>query len=903
METHLQIKANRLLEYLLVIDLLFGAILLGPQGSVKAFLSPWLVFFLPGAAVMGLFRKGYDKLSTFLAGSILVGILINFTVRTLMWHFSIVVSPVGMVVAFSLGAGAVLAVAIAGEYDLHLQTTILLDRQDLYLILLVCGAYAAAASFVLLSPYTPTPDELRYSLYARLLNLNGSFPLSAPNSVFAVDFLVSRPLWIFTLATYVEASSATTQSAPMIGTFFLIVLVVATYKAADSLFGKRVALTSSVILALSPSLLVWSFTVLLDIPFASFLLLGYGSYLVSLRMTEGRVVGLRALPFAMAIACFCCAFLTKSINPVFFVPIYFHFLYSVRKSTLRFRAWLLTVLVSLPAAYLALDAADSYFTFVAPNAAIHSELVHILPVTFIGPFFALFHSQLISSGFASSVSPTSVIEGLYYAILSPFTITYPIIFLFLAGLLYAAKEEGLVRTHFTLGISIALVTSLVSSILLQQSLILRQDLFLIPIILIFAAEGIHIDLGKKFPRFLFLSAAVVAIILWVELQLFGTGGVSLGILPGPNQYTLSVYSVNFLLGIGIIIWMALGYARGRVGGTRVLKVLPRSRTGWPVALGLVVLVSVSQFAFFANADPLRSNSSFQELDAWLNKSIHPGDVIMTNYQPTLLSLLNASTLRLVNSSEFRILPVPGNVKAFVDLTVNSTYRYVVLFNSSEYEADRSLANLTEEETWTHTVLETPMAYVGTPSTTQVITVFSLWRGTPTINGGDRYLSFLPSSVLTPVPQFYPFFLSPSLLKSNITTANLHVNFSYYAENLGKKPYEPIYLKFNDSTVLVLSVNPLKDNTPGPGYRYVSIPRSEGKWVNVTVDIGSAVENAFGRGVIKHIHVVVFRLQDASPAILKVRNVTFYYIDPATSVSAAITCSRMSSSGSYRGPCS
>jgi len=831
----LQVASSRLLVLLFLLDLLFTDLLLGFPGNIGAFVAPWFLFFLPGGAVLSL-RKEFGAVSSFIAGSIVAGILINFAARTLMWSLSAVASSTVMIAAFSSGAGALLLIELAREYRSHARTPIRLERKDLYLVLLMCGAYVAVSAFVLATRYTPGPDELHYSLYARLLNLEGSFPLSAPNKAFVFNFVGSRPLWIFTLATYLEVSSATAQAATMIGSFFLITIMVATYKAAEFLFGKTVALTSAVLVALSPSLLMWSSDMLTDVPLASFIILGYGFYLTSLRTAEGRLIGLRTLPFVMTLACFSCAVLTKLTNPVFFIPIYLHLGYSVWRSRLAFRTWLLPILVALPLAYLGVDAVFNYFTYIVPNAVISSELLPYIPVSFLERFII-----------SSATSPAAVIEGLYFAILSPFTITYPIVFLFLGGATYLYAEKGPARTHFTLGVSIILVTSLVSSILLAQSLILREDLFLIPIILTFAAVAVNKHLGGGFLIVLGLSAFALAFIHWVELQQLARG-ITLGILPGPSQYSSSIYSLNFLLGLGIIAWMAFDYVRVRAGPKRLPRVLSFPGTGWPVALGLVVLVSVSQFAYFAAASPYRSRSDFQELDAWLGHNIHPGDVIATNYPPTLLSQLNASALRLAYNSGIRVLQTPDNPAEFIYMVQSLSYRYVILFTQAQYAGGAAQTGDLDvaEQMWTDTILDTPVATISVPSPSGPIS-------SSTFNGGDKSSAFA----------------------ANLTTSNLHVNFSYYARNLGAGPYEPMYLTFADNTSLFLSFNPLPNGTPDPGDAYVSIPRVQGKWVNATVDIGSAVESAFGQGVVKQVSFVVFRLQDGSPATLKIRGVVLY----------------------------
>ena len=185
----------------------------------------------------------------------------------------------------------------------HTSSSLTVERSDLYVILVAVALYVGMSIFVLrLANYTPTPDELKYLLAARNFNVEGTLVLD-PTKVWPVAFAIARPLWFILLATYLLASGASVVSSQIVGIFFFMMLVLATYRVAKRVFGGVVGLTAGILLAFSPSLLIWGSTVLLDLPFAAFLILGYGYYLDSIHLKNGRLEKVTLAPLTLILLC------------------------------------------------------------------------------------------------------------------------------------------------------------------------------------------------------------------------------------------------------------------------------------------------------------------------------------------------------------------------------------------------------------------------------------------------------------------------------------------------------------------------------------------------------------------------------------------------------------------------
>ena len=352
------------------------------------------------------------------------------------------------------------------------------------------------------------------------------------------------------------------------------------------------------------------------------------------------------------------------------------------------KKWIaLGTLIGLPSVYLTIDFIYNYYTYVSPDSTIHKLLLPILPVSFLERFFTLFHTSAAFPVSISSISVLSLAQGMYLAILSPYLLTYAIIFLFFGGVISSIRRESRIkRFNLAMMMLILVVGGFLSSLLLESGEIPRADIFLYPYIICLAALGVYNVLKGRVIIWLALCLVILGIIYYLETTMLNHGGIPLSAVPAPDQTTSSLFSINLVLGLGILVWKAiqgslLGEHRPRI--QRVMGTAGDRRLGTSVivVLGLIAIVSISQVSVLAQTSPYLSESSFNPLQGWLNTNIKSGDTILTNGNRTLLALANDSLLQLVHQDRVKVLTVPSAQGNWSLLAPN---QYLVVFKIAQY---------------------------------------------------------------------------------------------------------------------------------------------------------------------------------------------------------------------------
>jgi hypothetical protein len=690
----LSVKKDPAVLSFLVIELFCLLVLVSPWGTVRAIVTPWYLLVLPGAALLLLLQKEVKGLVEFILKSFLASVLITFGARTAVWYLKVDVQVFNWGIAVWILV-CLLVALMRGRTSPETES-VRFSRIELAVVILSMSVFAALSLVMLNSPYTPAPDELKYMLEGRSLNLFSAFRFGASNKAGLVNFVDSRPLWSTTISSFLAVSSASVFSSRLIEVFFLSMTTLAAFMLSTLLASEKVGLIAACLTFSTPALVIWSSTVILDFAFAAFCFLGYCFFIRSVRSEDGRLSGISFSFVPFAALSFLFAFLTKPGDLTVFVFAYLGFCYIVWKSRYRWKRLTLAAAIGLPAAYLALDFVYNLCTYVVPNSTVHDLLLPILPYSFFERFFVLYHP---SAGFSSLVSASStnllsLAQGMYVALLSPYLITYAVVFLFLAGVISTIRRnQGIGRFNLVMTLSILLFGGFVSTLLLYLSEIPRNGLFIYPFMVCLAAVGLYNSLKGRVAVWLVACALILGAVYYLESTMIKTGGITVGVVPGQNQLSSSLLSAGLALGLGLIAWKAI--QGSRIG--RRIEESPRLarpyRYSAAIAVGLIVIISLSQASALAQTSPVLSQSSFSPLEAWLNTHIRDGDVIVTNGNSTLLSLSNDSLLQLIHDGGVKVLQAPETQPELLEWTLGRSYQYLVVFKNPEYTFTDSYASV------------------------------------------------------------------------------------------------------------------------------------------------------------------------------------------------------------------
>jgi 4-amino-4-deoxy-L-arabinose transferase-like glycosyltransferase len=683
----LSVKKESVVFSFLIAELFCLLVLVSPWDSARALVAPWYLLILPGSALLLLLEREVKGLIEFVLKSFLVSVLITFVAKTAVWYLKIDLQAFDWAIAVWIPACLLVAV-MRDRASPNGGGSLRFSRAELAAVLLSAGAFAAISAVVLNLPYTPAPDELHYMFDARSLNLFSSYvPYSLMSHASSVNFVDSRPLWSTTISSFLAVSSTSAFSSRVIELFFLSMTMLAVFMLSTILASERAGLVAACLALATPVLVLFGSTVLLDLAFAAFSFLGFCFFIRSVRTESGERWGISATPLAFVALSFLFAYLTKPGDLTVFVAVYIGLCYAVWRSRFRRRRLTLAAMAGLPSAYLAADLVYNFSAHVFQSSGIHNALSSVLPYSFFGRFFSL---DQATSAFQSisSVSPLSLAQGMYVALLSPYLITYAIVFLFLAGVVLSwRKGQGIVRFNLTLVLSILLFSGFISALLLYPSEIPRDGLFVYPFMVCLAAIGLYNSLKGRAGVWVAACALILAAVSDLESTLLNSHGIPVGNLD-PNQLSSSVLTVGLGLGLGLVAWKAL--QGSRIG--RRIEASPRLsrpfRYAPAVAVGLILIVSLSQAAMLAQASPVLSQSSFSPFQRWLNTGVSAGSVIITNGNLTLMSLANDSLLQLIHTGGVKILTFPATGAELNPTEYNSSlfssYQYLVVFKNSEY---------------------------------------------------------------------------------------------------------------------------------------------------------------------------------------------------------------------------
>lgn len=657
-----------------------------PWELTKEMVAPWYLLLLSGLALLLLLRKEIRSLSGFLLESVIVSVVVTFLFRTLVWALGLSLQVFDWGIAVEVVAVSAAAYARERRDSRELSFT----RPDMLAALVSVASFVVISLVAFRTPYTPAPDELRYTLGARSMNLFSAFPYTAPYKTLLVDFLDSSPLWIVTLSSYFSITSAPALSARVVGVFFLSVMSMATFSLASLLDSERVGLVALVLTLSTPALLLWSATALLGVAFATFTFLGFLFFVKSVRSESGVTTGFDPWTLVLATTCFALAYLTQTGELIVFAVSYAGLCYFAWRSTLARRRVLLTTLVGLPAAYLSIDFAYNLFTYADPVQWIHNLLLPFIPYSFFQPFFYLLLNHSTSAFLtASKLSALTFEQNLYISFLSPYLTTYAVIFLCLAGIVCSVRGlKGVAKTSLTLAVLVLAAGGVLSSLLLPYYEIPRIDVFLYPFVACLASVGFWSLLSRRLAWWLATCAVALGAVWLIEPTLVTSyGGIPLAITSG--QTASSLLSAGFVLGLGVLAWKTLE-------STRLHGVLFRrhgltGRSTQIVAISIIAGLSLYQSIVLVATQPpaavpttILGESQFNSLDYWLNTNIPTGSVILTNGNTTIVELSNDTLLQMIHNHDVSVLPIPKTETQLQNLTASATKEFLVIFKVAEY---------------------------------------------------------------------------------------------------------------------------------------------------------------------------------------------------------------------------
>jgi hypothetical protein len=339
-------------------------------------------------------------------------------------------------------------------------------------------------------------------------------------------------------------------------------------------------------------------------------------------------------------------------------------------------------------------------------------------VSFFERFFALYYP---GAGYKSSVSVSllGIVQGMYVAGLAPFLITYPVLFMSIAGVIRMVdSRDDSTRVHLVISLLAIGLASFLAALLLYAFEIPRNVIYIYPFIIIAAAAGVHFSLQKRTKVFILSAIGMVILIVAIEHSILASGNaITSGVVPAPDQYAYTLLSLSFLAGVAIVCWKVFEVEEP-------VLLLPKRNwkatsrvTGPIVVIAIICLISFSQFSVFAQTSPYRSSSDFSGLSDWLDHHVQPGDVILTNGNFTVMSLANDTTLRLIDQGIVRVLPIPDNSTALVQLTKSSAYDYLIVIKQGQYTYSGSYSPqlFMENNQLVETLVNTTIANIQTPS--------------------------------------------------------------------------------------------------------------------------------------------------------------------------------------------
>ncbi|MBI3858878.1 MAG: glycosyltransferase family 39 protein [Thaumarchaeota archaeon] len=670
------------------------ASLWGGPVETKVLVAPWYLLVLPGGALLLGVRKDVDGLVEFLLKSFILSVLLTFGLRTGFWILRLPLQLFVWVVAAWI-LGFLLLSLFRGRRSGWEGASIRFTKTEAVVSSLSVLAFGGVALVAINSPYTPTPDELKYLLDARSLNLFSSFTFVTTSKVGVLNFVVSRPVWSVTIASFLAASSAPMLTSRVIEILFVAIMMLAAFKLTSLLTSEGAGIAAAAMAFSVPILFVWGTMILLDFAFATFCFLGYLFFVKSVRFGKEEPVRIATPWLALAAVSFLLAFLTKPGNLIVLAIAYLGFGYAVWRSEVRWRKQVFLLVVSLPLAYLGIDLMYNLSTYVLPDRAVHNLLQPILPVSFFERIFTLFHP---SSAFTAQVSiydltPLRVAQGLYVALISPYLLTYPIVFLLLAGIVATVrKSEGTGKFNLVMSLLIILVGSLLSSLLLYVPYIPRNAVFIYPFVVCLAAVGLYSIMGRRTAIWLSVCLLVPVAAYLIEQTMIGHGGITVGTQPGANITHLSVYTVGLTVGLELLLWKT-------VQSTRIQKmIIERPRLARPyrsaelVAVGFIAILALSQTTSLVATSPVFAESSFGPFQAWLNSSIRDGDIIATNGNQTVIRLANDSLLGLIHEGSVKVELAPPTQPELIQWSLGSSYKYLVIFKNPQYTFTDSYAS-------------------------------------------------------------------------------------------------------------------------------------------------------------------------------------------------------------------
>jgi len=678
------VSRRNVVVFILGMDLFCVLGLLTLPDTGRALLTPWYLLILPGIALLLALEREMSRLAEFVLKSFVMSVLITFSIRTAVWYLKFDLQVFNWTIALWILGFLFISLAREGVKSHSGVSVCFFSRSELLAVFLATGVFAVASLVVLNSPYTPKPDELKYLLGAKSLNLFSTFSFLAPNKAYLVNFALSRPLWSTTISSFLAISSTPVLSSRVIEVFFLSLTMLATFMFSSYLASERVGLIAASLTFSTPALMIWSSTVLVDLAFATFSFLGYYFFIKSIRNERGARFGINLYPIVFGALSFLFALLTKPGHPIIFVVVYVGFSYVVWKSELGKRRHIFALLIGLPSAYLVIDLVYNVSTYVIPNSAIHNLILPLLPISFFERFFALFHHSAAFPIAISKVSALSLEQGMYLSILPPYLISYPIIFLFIAGIVSVIKKgEGIWRFNLILILSILIAGGLLSSLLLPNFDISRNSLIFYPFIICLASLGFYYSPRGRVMALLVACVLVLGAIYYLESTMLEQGGIVVDVL-NTNQTKSSLLSIGLLLGLGILVWKAI---QGSKVGTRLQEkhdiVFPH-RSLVAATIGLIAIASVYQTIAIVQTSPVLARNSFDSFNNWLNSSVKDGDTILTNGNLTLDSLANDTLLQLIHNGGVSVLPIPTAQAVLINQTLNSSYQYLVIFKSYQY---------------------------------------------------------------------------------------------------------------------------------------------------------------------------------------------------------------------------
>ncbi|MBI3858883.1 MAG: hypothetical protein HY296_01375 [Thaumarchaeota archaeon] len=665
-------------------------LLISPFELAKVLVAPWYLLVFPGASFLLFIRRDLEGLIDFLLWSFMVSVLVTFAGRTLFWYLRLNPQMFNWLVeSWVLGFLLLAALRVRNSPGGEIR----LPRFELILAALAVTVFAFVSVLLLNSPYTPLTDELHYLSNAKILNLFSSFPYRTSNHIGVFNFLVSRPLWPTELSTFFAMTSSGLFTGRVMEVFFFTVVGLSAFALTNALSGARAGFVASILAFSTPAVIMWTSFAMIDLVFAVFTFLGYVFFLKSLRAGNSRSWEFRFPLLVLAALSFLFAFLTKPGNLIVFVVVYVGFLFALSKSTIKLRKLLLSSFVALPLAYLALDFTYNFYTYVAPDPRIKSVLLPILPYSFFQQFFTLEH-PLVSFQPISRVNPIYLLQGLYTALVSPYLLTYPVIFLALAGIIRSVKSNaGTLRLHLLLSVPVLLLGGLLSAIFLNTWEIPRNAIFLTPFLICFAAVGFSFKLEKLKGHWLLACALLVAAFFLLEPTMLVHGGIPVGIYPAPNQLRPSFGSVSFVLGLMVVLWKGIQGSRLEPK-VRLPKRVPFPRQSHMIVVGLIALVSLSQAVVLVQGSSYLGKDSFGPLKGWLDTSIRRGDIILTNANQTITFLANDTLLQMIKEKAVHVIPIPPGAR------INSTRHQFGLLSSSQYLVVFKVAQYTDYDVYT-----------------------------------------------------------------------------------------------------------------------------------------------------------------------------------------------------------